>query len=1477
MADTEIVEVLLKLSNPDIFDKLEKLKNNKTVLDIGIKDNGKLTEILSLAGKQIKVDVVSNDASALRSLQNIKDTLKDISSLKTISLNLGGNVIADLEKVNNLMGQIQAKSLLPQLSQLGAVQNNNVKTLPSTAFQPGGALDQARALQAIQAEGARQLQNLKAQSVNPQRAAGTTPLGTLDQFTSSSNRFVPINGGSVDNRDLITIERQRRRALQDAQEAQFRAEAAAQAARQQEELKRAQNIAAYNQAIAPSSSLAQRQANQAAQANAVIAFGQAGAPFSLLSQSPAAQQAAGIAAFRSSVGTIPQGKFSPIGQGEVIKKQREELFKELGLSLIGEGNPLVAGGKVLGGIAGQLGGPGGTLLGAQVGGLVTERAVQTFEGLTEVLKKAAEAGLAYRESILSITAVYQATTQVTDSKGNALGISDQLQFQQRRGEQTQLLARKELAPLGITGDKEASLVRAIIAGAAQRGIQFSPEQITKLAARFGGAIQVQRPDLFNNFSLITRDIEDYFSQPGRNTVFKSVVGGFTPGAKNASNAEDFLKATKQLDVFPTALRDSSLQNPGQALKGLNGAVDIALTTFGDSLIRGFVGPINKATALLNDPKFQTAISGPGVTRFSEALGELGLGLLRVTKEVAVLTASVLKGLAPALEVVNKELAKANKPFAQTLKEVAGDPNFNGLRAARGLGPSVGSPDRKAEITPLINKLVKGGNLVENPPETNLKTVLGALGIEGGSFEGLSKIDGFEAAELLKSEDFANIAGKLIGKNPSDGFKTRGSLLQLGKASINNRLEGLNSQFNREDVGENLQFLRQRSGLLGERVQSSQAIVDNAAKEKDRLQKIFNESQTADARAGNLGQLIKATADLRRAERELATARLEGRKATLDATDAAKRLRDAFASATDTGTFKGQVQSVQESRQGALRDLGDAAAQRRGGLISQEEFELRTKQANTKLAQADRAKELLPVLGAEGANNATIASQKLGTFAQEAAEKTKAYGDALSGATRALDNFKDDLQLRKLGAKGAQIAAAEAVAAAGGTITGLGVDQDLVKGSGFFSEESRARFERKVAEENLRVANRNVDQLGEVDKEQQNKLEENKGQAERSKSLLPFELQGDKLSRIRKYIESRQFLGEKTDPKVIQQLIDSEDPQPIQGPSNSTGGYTAGGLSPVFGGVTLPPAIQKYLKAMGVKVNINDGFDPDKSHPRGYDATSTSDDVRGGYNPSDKQINLYKGAIKGGPEELLTVLLHEAGHAIDFTAGEDPSLPYGYKAKLSSTKLFTEAYKKDLASKKGEMGSYFKSEKNGGSQDNDRDAQEEAFAELVRDIIRGSGDEVDGFKNSKEAATKLLVDTLGTKEIGPFPAYPQLIGGPTGVELTGGLFDKAPTKAQQYKEFIEKNKLKQAGLIPNISDVGGGANTDIYSGIVGGLLDSNIDNIRPNAPKLQGGINMSSEEAQKKDEATTKVIDAIKDGFSKLEGNIRRGIESSFGS
>lgn len=1465
MADTEIVEVLLKLSNPDIFDKLEKLKNNKTVLDIGIKDNGKLTEILSLAGKQIKIDVVSNDASALKSLQNIKDTLKDISSLKTISLNLSGNVIADLEKVNNLMGQIQAKALLPQLSQLGAVQNNNVKTLPSTAFQPGGALDQARALQAIQAEGARQLQNLKAQSVNPQRAAGTTPLGTLDQFTSSSNRFVPINGGSVDNRDLITIERQRRRALQDAQEAQFRAEAAAQTARQQEELRRAQNIAAYNQAIAPSSSLAQRQANQAAQANAVIAFGQAGAPFSLLSQSPAAQQAAGIAAFRSSVGTIPQGKFSPIGQGEVLKKQKEELFKELGLSLIGEGNPLVAGGKVLGGIAGQLGGPGGTLLGAQVGGLVTERAVQTFEGLTEVLKKAAEAGLAYRESILSITAVYQATTQVTDSKGNALGISDQLQFQQRRGEQTQLLARKELAPLGITGDKEASLVRAIVAGAAQRGIQFSPEQITKLAARFGGAIQVQRPDLFNNFSLITRDIEDFFSQPGRNTVFKSVVGGFTPGAKNASNAEDFLKATKQLDVFPTALRDSSLQNPGQALKGLNGAVDIALTTFGDSLIRGFVGPINKATALLNDPKFQAAISGPGVTRFSEALGELGLGLLRVTKEVAVLTASVLKGLAPALEVVNKELAKANKPFSQTLKEVAGDPNFNGLRAARGLGPSIGSPDRKAEITPLINKLVKGGNLVENLPETNLKTVLGALGIEGGSFEGLSKIDGFEAAELLKSEDFANIAGKIIGKNPSDGFKTRASLLQLGKASINNRLEGLNSQFNREDVGENLQFLRQRSGLLGERIQSSQAIVDNAAKEKDRLQRIFNESQTADARAGNLGQLIKATADLRRAERELATARLEGRKATLEAADAAKRLRDAFASATDTGTFKGQVQSVQESRQGALRDLGDAAAQRRGGLISQEEFELRTKQANTKLAQADRAKELLPVLGAEGANNATIASQKLGTFAQEAAEKTKAYGDALTGATRALDNFKDDLQLRKLGAKGAQVAAAEAVAAAGGSITGLGVDEDLVKGSLFYDEDARQRFERKVAEENLRVANRNVDQLGEVDKEQQNKLEANKGQAERSKSLLPFELQGDKLSRIRKYVESRQFLGEKTDPRVVQQLIDSEDPQPIQGPTGF-GGYTAGGLSPAFGGVTLPPAIQKYLKAMGVKVNINDGFDPDKSHPRGYGANKTSDDVRGEYDPSNNNINIFKGAIKGGPEELLNVLLHEAGHAIDFNSG-----------KLSSGGLFSKSYKEDLISKKGEMGSYFKSKKNGGSQDSDKDAQEEAFAELVRDIFNGSGYEVDGFKNSKEATTKLLVDTLGTKEIGPFPAYPQLIGEPTGVELTGGLFDKPPTKAQQYKEFIEKNKLKQAGLIPNISDVGGGANTDIYSGIVGGLLDSNIDNIRPNAPKLQGGINMSSEEAQKKDEATTKVIDAIKDGFSKLEGNIRRGIESSFGS
>ncbi len=43
-------------------------------------------------------------------------------------------------------------------------------------------------------------------------------------------------------------------------------------------------------------------------------------------------------------------------------------------------------------------------------------------------------------------------------------------------------------------DKNANLMKAILAGVAKEGIILSPDQIARIAKRIGGAIEAQRPD-----------------------------------------------------------------------------------------------------------------------------------------------------------------------------------------------------------------------------------------------------------------------------------------------------------------------------------------------------------------------------------------------------------------------------------------------------------------------------------------------------------------------------------------------------------------------------------------------------------------------------------------------------------------------------------------------------------------------------------------------------------------------------------------------------------------------------------------------------------------------------------------------------------------------------------------------------------------------------------------------------------------------
>ena len=195
MADTEIIKVLLQLENPEAFRQIEELKKGKKVNITSSLDKG-LQEILSLikSGSGVNIRITADTTSALKSLQDIKNTIQSFQSLSTIKLNLSGDILRDLEKIDRKIGEIQARALLPQLNQLGAIQNNNVKTLDQAAFSPGGALDQAKTLKRIQDEANRQLNEIRLNSINPSRVAQEKVIRTIDEASGPpTNQFRTIS------------------------------------------------------------------------------------------------------------------------------------------------------------------------------------------------------------------------------------------------------------------------------------------------------------------------------------------------------------------------------------------------------------------------------------------------------------------------------------------------------------------------------------------------------------------------------------------------------------------------------------------------------------------------------------------------------------------------------------------------------------------------------------------------------------------------------------------------------------------------------------------------------------------------------------------------------------------------------------------------------------------------------------------------------------------------------------------------------------------------------------------------------------------------------------------------------------------------------------------------------------------------------------------------------------------------------------
>lgn len=421
-----------------------------------------------------------------------------------------------------------------------------------------------------------------------------------------------------------------------------------------------------------------------------------------------------------------------------INLKEPEVARDLAFAALFGGPSALLGGISGGGLAGRA----GISVGAVVGQVLIDKAVQVIELLAEGMKHAAEAGLRFNESILGISATLQATSRVVGSNGQELSFRDSIKFQQGQARNIQLAARSKLLPIGIAGEREATLVQAIVSGAAQKGIQLTPEQAATLAERIGGAIQAQRPELLNNPAQLRRDVEDLLSGLPNRTVLGSLIKGFAPGLGKATSGEEYIRASSGLAQFPAVLAGSK-NSPVVAFAQLNSAIDNLNTTVGDKLITSLIPGINALSSALRDPGLTA-----GLVNFANLIGTIASALAlfsspkNVTKE-------------DSKEVIAKEAARrsiiqtiAHSALIGPLGTVASLTDLAGS-AVQGIGDFFSPKEKPLEAH------------AETRSETSLGNLLRKLGTNNEAIN-LEEIGGGKGSTLAKKLNVNLISGILTG-------------------------------------------------------------------------------------------------------------------------------------------------------------------------------------------------------------------------------------------------------------------------------------------------------------------------------------------------------------------------------------------------------------------------------------------------------------------------------------------------------------------------------------------------------------------------------------------------------------------------------------------------------------------------------------------------------------------------------------------
>lgn len=444
---------------------------------------------------------------------------------------------------------------------------------------------------------------------------------------------------------------------------------------------------------------------------------------------------------------------------------------QLALGGLSGGLPGIAGGAIGGSF---LGGPGvllgqtiiSTLLGAG------QQLAKTFESMTS-------AGIVYEHAILGIASVLNSSTRVTKPDGSPISLQNQLKFQESEATKIQLAARARLLPLGIAGEKEATLVQGVTTGLAQKGIVASPAEVALISERFGAATIAQNPQLLDNPTQLRRDTEDILSgsPQAKKTAMSQLIRPALGGLENATTGAEMVRATAPLQGYSEALLNSD--NPIVALNRLQAAIDGIGTSAGDAKLKAEAAGINDLAKALSNPGVKD-----GVTQIATLVGVLDGAGKKLLADAINTTEFFSRPFVGSIKLIQKQFEKKEPEGKATI-----DPRVQITSALKGVGLDETSPlafETEAKQSPAARIKALDGliNKLGNTDEV-MKQLPGLLSLRANAFGGLTD-ERAKAFGNLSSGAFASAGG--LSSNLQE-VEARKKVVDELKAELSQQLPG----------------------------------------------------------------------------------------------------------------------------------------------------------------------------------------------------------------------------------------------------------------------------------------------------------------------------------------------------------------------------------------------------------------------------------------------------------------------------------------------------------------------------------------------------------------------------------------------------------------------------------------------------------------------------------------------------------------